>query len=328
MRDIMPPDEKEEGLEPVKVVSREREEKDVLLRKLGASRVTEEVEPLRVTHENLDALRFPPDLLYDPFPDERPKSDLLTHYFLQKRAKLVFKPRSPKERPTSAQKPGFVLPSATSILAGMPLMAETRSPIRRKREEEEEQMENVEALHPVSLQSLMPAPISSSAPGRTARKLRNKTKIRMRTVFYVLRCWAHYKLNARAKATFTAEVYNSRITLHWMREWHHYAAEMGRLKRREHSLMQWRDTTSTSNCWQLWKRKAGRAIRDVGICNRAVEKLEHGISTSFFREWHETAHNHRVLKIEEEKAFRYKPEGPFTELNPNLTLKRTNFIKS
>jgi hypothetical protein len=313
-----------------------KREAERLWRKLTPSRLREKMEPLKVTNDNLKSLKLPPDLLCDPFPgDDRPKSDLLPHYLNQKRAKLVFRPRNVPEKP-SVQKPEITIPSSASITAFV-TASERRAPRQRGCEEEEEE-EFVIAESKVIEPCAIPAPVlgqdrvtAALETGDTLkgeRKLRNETKIRMRRVFYSLRCWSRFRINARRKAAFIVNVFDTRIVLHATKKWHNYSMTMVGLRRKRVALIGWKESVVFVEHWKRWKTKVEKAIRNVGVCDAAVKRRNEQLCAKYLMLFHEAAHERRIFRLEVERFFRYNPDGPSAKLNPKLTLKRARFVKA
>jgi hypothetical protein len=59
---------------------------------------------------------------------------------------------------------------------------------------------------------------------------KQKFLTRLRTYFYVLRCWSRYGINARVKAAFVLDVHHAQFGLHHFKQWHEYVRIVRRLR--------------------------------------------------------------------------------------------------
>lgn len=305
-----------------KTTSKEIKDPEKLLANLYPSRLGEEFKPSEVTIEQLDALTLPNDLLVQVLPPGvPPKYDLL---LLSQKKKSV-------KRPTIKKKPLPDLPVSLytdDTIEQVPTQksgfkSSMKLPIFNEEEEEEA---------PATITIIPEQKSDVVKQQRTLEEIkaniRQKSLIRLRMYFYVLRCWACYNINARAKSVFIKDVDNSRLLLHFIRHWNSYVQRQLVLRKCRAQLETYIHNQMTTKSWQTWKAKGKTAIKHAHIAAQYLEIRNQSLLKTMFRLFKEVTYSKRIVQREIKKFYRFKPDGPFTQVNAYYTEKRILNIKA
>ncbi|OHT13126.1 hypothetical protein TRFO_16890 [Tritrichomonas foetus] len=306
-----------------------------LFSKLRPSRLHKPVQPLKPSEISYEALHFPSDLLVQMFPpDSIKKFDLLDRNSKRRSQRIVkptvnsssfsrnssylFSSRAPSNRNLNQ--------IVNEINAKKQAAAEN---LNEEEEEEEESKDEEETKNETGKDSVGEAnneidPLIVNATARA--KLRNIIKLRM--FFYIMRCWAHYKINARVKSAFIVDVHNTKVELHVFKSWHKYVITVKRLRECQRKCINFIESEVKKNRFLQWKKRASKAIRNAEAAGASLIVFNERIMRNIFWLFREVAHSKRISRREIMKFYRYKPNGPFAEINEYYTIKRANTIKA
>ncbi|EAX98203.1 hypothetical protein TVAG_263200 [Trichomonas vaginalis G3] len=295
-----------------------------LLANLYPSRLGEEFKPSEVTIEQLDALTLPNDLLVQVLPPGvPPKYDLL----------LLSQKKKSMKKPTIKKKPLPDLPVSLYTDDTLDQVPTTKSSFGLKSSMklpmfQEEEEEEAPPTPPQPVEQKDDHIKKQRTIEEIEAKLQQKKLIRLRMYFYVLRCWACYNINARAKSVFITDVDNSRLLLHYIRHWNDYVQKQLVLRRCRAKLEEYIHNQMTTKSWQIWKTKGKKAIKHAHIAAQYLEIRNQNLQKTFFRLFKEVTYSKRIVQREIKKFYRFKPDGPFTEVNPYYTQKRALNVKA
>lgn len=297
-----------------------------VLQKLRASRIKEPVEPLNRPKISFDALHFPPDLLVHCVSPDTVKNFDLLNKSLKTKTRKIIKP-TVKSLDLS-RPPSSLLQSA----ADSSRVIEKENKIRNLRKLEEENSQTNSNFVAIVVNTELPSTESDKTEINplllnTSARIRLKNLIKLRTYFYVLRCWAHYKINARIKASFLLSVHNTQIQIHFFDSWHEYVKTIKKLRNYRKECEQLIYNRTINRLFNTWKTRAAKAIQNAETANLALVLFHAKMKRDVFIQFHEAAHSRRVYHKEVEQFFRYQPEGPYAPINEYYTTKRNNKIK-
>ena len=310
---------------PVK--TKEREETEKFLSKLKPSRLKTPYEPFNVTQEQVDACIMPSDLLVQVFPpDQRPKTDLLSRQWNKTQIKRVFRFSRPQSETGSR---------ADSVQTTSAYTTTVATTARTAIEEIQVVEAAVDATEPVEEE---PKPAESAREQRrqTGRKqydariakMRHRQVYKLRSYFYVLRCWARTRINARVKAEFVVEVFKTTLSRHIVHKWHRYVATMLRLRRCRAQLVSTIQHKMITTVWRIMKRRARRAMVHAVAAARFLKERQRKQGKEILMAFLRVAHGRRVCRIETNRSFRYKSNGPFTPIMRHYAVKRERNVKA
>lgn len=309
--------------------------KKKLLQKLRPSRIKDLPQPVKKSNVSFDALHFPPDLLVQVFPpDSIKKFDLIDRSSKQKSHRIV----KPNVKSLNLSQINTSLPPR-SPSNQLHISSDNLNDDTYKEEEEiiesdqaEDQNQNIENKDVDKSKGSSKIPQLSKAHEALlmtfSARQRLKNITRLRTFFYVLRCWAHYKINSRVKSAFIADVHRTQVILHNFKTWHKYVVTVNRLRRCKLKCENQNSFRITKNCFSHWKTKASRAIRNADAARNALIAFNSRLLKKIFPIYQEAAHSRRICRREIQNSFRYKSEGPFTPVNEYYTNRRMNTIKA
>lgn len=307
-----------------------------LLQKLRPSRIKDLPPPVKKSDVSFDALHFPPDLLVQVFPpDSIKKFDLIDRSSKQKSHRIV----KPNVKSLNfSQVNASLQPHSHSSQTLLPsdslsdaLHKEEEEVINEEEEiDEQTQDSNDKVVDKSRGSSKLPqlSKVHEALLMTFSARQRLKNITRLRTYFYVLRCWAHYKINSRVKSAFVADVHRTQVILHNLKSWHKYVVKVNRLRRCKLKCEIQNSFRVTKNCFLKWKTKASRAIRNAETARNALLSFNSRLLKKIFPIFQEAAHSRRICRREIQNSFRYKSEGPFTPINEFYTKRRINTIKA
>jgi hypothetical protein len=291
--------------------------------KLRASRLRAPLEPLAPA--NLDALAFPGDLIPQPLPRGAARRyDLLGR---PRRQRRVVRPALPAG--TEGDLASEVWASVSGNLSRLQTMRDLGcAPDAALARAEEEEAAPERAPEP-------PAPVEDAAPTRSiSRRVqrasgdKSRFMIRWRSYFYVLRCWARYRINARIKGAFVLDVDRSRMALSIFHKWHRYVRKV-RILRILHAKTQANWNHHRENvAFCSWKRKTIKAILHARLAARAWNAQNERLLKRVLTIFSDVVRSRKMARRETAKFFRFKPGGPFTPVNDYYTLKREINIRA
>ena len=322
-------EESKEKSEIEEIKGKEKEEKESFLNKLYPSRLGEKYEPFEVTVAQLDALTMPNDLLVQVLPPGTvPKYDLILNSQKKKTAKKklqitkeplpslstsVYDDEKTLEQPVSLK----------TIKSFLSIRSFTKMPDLKAEEEEEAGEKNKDAVKPDEKKTL-----KSKTLDEIEKQIAQKAAIRLRMYFYVLRCWACYNINARSKSVFITNVDNSRLSLHYLRHWNSYVQKKLDLRRSKKALDEYISRTQQTKYWSTWKSKSTKAIKNAAIAAAYLEKKNKESFKKILLLYKDCAHSKKTARRDIQKFFRFKPNGPFKEVNEYYTDVRAKNIKA
>lgn len=305
-----------------------------ILQKLRPSRLKELPQPVKKSDVSFDALHFPPDLLVQCFPpDSIKKFDLIDRPSKQKNHRIV----KPNVKSLNLSQVNASFQSHSS--SNQPFLSSDNlnDTLRKEEEEINEENQSDDQSSPSSQvedksrgSSKIPqlSKVHEALLMTFSARQRLKNITRLRTYFYVLRCWAHYKINTRIKSAFLADVHRTQVILHQFNKWHKYVVTVNRLRRCKLKCETQNCFRITKSCFTYWKTKASRAIRNADAARNALAAFNFRLLNKIFPFYREAAHSRRICRREIQSSFRYKSEGPFTPVNDYYTNKRINTIKA
>ncbi|KAK8883137.1 hypothetical protein M9Y10_045785 [Tritrichomonas musculus] len=140
---------------------------------------------------------------------------------------------------------------------------------------------------------------------RKIKQVIRREKIQLRKYFYILRCWAHYKINARIKADFVIDVIRTRKLLSDFKKWHFYVRKILILRSLIKEIHETHQRTVLSNSWKKWANSARKSILDAGKASRYLQKRNNEIKKRVMDELRSVTHSKRICRREIAKNFRY-----------------------
>ena len=307
----------------------EQKEKEKFFSKLTASRLKIPLQPLKTAEISYECLHFPDDILYNNVPPDKIKNFDLIGRSSKKKTKNIVRPTS-KSLTFSRMSSSLLSPSFKNTTQLSSSRGERTEKIEMEEEEEtieiprkifdeEEESDEIDKNETVD---------NNHSNSPVSKRERYQNIIKLRTFFYVLRCWARYNINAKVKADFIVDVSNTQIKIHIFDGWHQYVKRVRKLRKikNEYEIIQKEKIIKTS--FNFWKTKSARTIRNVNVSNDVLLKVNRKILSTFFNEFRNVTFSKRICRFETNRNFRYKPEGPFTPINHYYEAKRANNIKS
>ena len=324
IKEFLPPETPPSSTESVESVEPETTYAD-LKPKLAPSRLRGSYEPVKVRDEAFNALHLPNDLLVQVFPPGYiRKFDLLDRRCPKTMHKIV-RPVVRDATSPSAASSSSLSSSRMSSLVSIPTVRETprlahkvvvEEPVHVEEEEKREREPTPEELR-------MKARTMTVQERQHAMYLR-----RLRTYFYVLRCWARFKVNTRLKAAFATDVHYTQVEMKTFRQWRHYVAIVTRLKRlRKRVESDW-NAKMTKEMFAEWKEKSEKAIKSANVAQSALDRRDQAMLRKVLRCFGEVAHSRRICRRETQKFYKFSPNGPFTEINAHYSIKRDHNVKA
>lgn len=306
-----------------------------LIQKLRPSRIKEPAQPVKRSDVSFDALHLPPDLLVQCFPpDSIKKFDLLDRSAKQKSHRII----KPNVKSLNFSQVNALLPSRSASSQAL-IPTDSLSEVLQKDDEinDEDQIseqytdeDKNEVDEKQSKSSNLPqlSKVHEALLMTFSARLRMKNITRLRTYFYVLRCWAHYKINTRIKTAFIVDVHRTQVELHVFKSWNKYVVTKNRLRRCQAKCELQNKFRMIKNSFIHWKIKGSKAIHNAEIARNALLIFNEKLLNEVFPLFKEATHSRRICRREIQNSFRYKPEGPFTPINEYYTNKRINTIKA
>lgn len=144
-----------------------------------------------------------------------------------------------------------------------------------------------------------------AAKEKKIQQILRKEKIKLRTYFYVLRCWAHYKINARFKADFIIDVMKTRKLLRDFKKWHFYVKKVLNLRNLKKEVREKHQKTIVFNSWTKWFNRARNSIISAGKASRFLLNRNNEQKRLILAEFRNVAHSKRLCGREIIKNFRY-----------------------
>jgi hypothetical protein len=299
-------------------------------RKLRASHLHKDPKS-RVQKSDISSLRFPPDLLVDPIPPPfRGNPNLLGRFRARANKAKVVRPvvnptaldlGPPTWSSTESDSSRPPTPPAEPLLSEPP-----PSPTEPMIEEEE--------AVPVPQPPAIEVPeISSEASLRryeVSEAVRWKVRgvMRLRTYFYVLRCWARYRRNARLKSRWMLEVHHTQVLIHFFKGWYRYVRTTLHLRSAGGRIQEVWDRHVKQRYFAFWQDGAARGINLAGSARRAYERLNHELERKCFLALRDAAYGRRVCRSDVARFFRFKPDGPFRPISDFFARKRDRLIRA
>ena len=293
--------------------------------KLAPSRLRGSYEPAKVRDEAFSALHLPNDLLVQVFPPGYiRKFDLLD----RRNPKTVHKIVRPvvRETPTplsTASTSSFSSSQHLSSLIESPTAKitprEPEKPVEAPPKEEEEKKEPPPSREVVRRRERM----------LTAKERQHAMEVRkLRTYFYVLRCWARFKVNTRLKAAFALDVHHTQVEMDTFRKWRSYVAIVTHLRKLKKKVESVWNAKLVKEMFEDWKDMSEKAIRNANVANDVLSRRDQKMMKMFFQIFHETAHSRRICRRETLRLYKFSPNGPFTKINDHYTKKREANVKA
>lgn len=147
-----------------------------------------------------------------------------------------------------------------------------------------------------------------AAQEKRIQQVIRKERIKLRTYFYALRCWAHYKINARSKADFIVDVMRTRKLLSEFKKWHFYVKKVLILRRLKNEVRETHQKTVLSNSFKKWRNGANSSIVSAGKASRYLLKKNTEKKRIILDNLRNVAHCKRLCRREIAKNFRYFPD--------------------
>lgn len=309
---------------PVK--TKEREETERLLSKLKPSRLKTPYEPLNVTQDQIDACIMPSDLLVQVFPPERrPKTHLLNRQWNPTNIKRTFRPETPSSEAHSRAD------SMQTTSVGTTTITTARTGIDEN-QPTEILLDIADAVEDEIPQEEVRAPTQRSIRKQKTdpriAKLRHKQAYKLRSYFYVLRCWARTRINARVKAEFVVEVYKTQVSRHIVNKWHLYVAMVLRLRKCRSRVETIKQNKFLRQTWKVMKRKARTVMAHAVAAAQFRKQREQKQTRILIRAFSKVAHGRHICRIETNRNYRYKSKGPFTPIIDHYSIKRDRNIRA
>lgn len=278
-------------------------------------------------------------------PDQRPKFDLISRSINRPKTQNIkyrgglSKPLSNIVKPSQNAKKNFtasklLAPSRTD-LTNLPISLQDKKQIDEFEEEEEnkknmieeeeydydddyntsrktnedheviaDQISNQEEINEAEKKRQLLIKKKAAQEKRIQQVLR-KEKIKLRTFFYALRCWAHYKINARVKSDFIIDVMNTRKLLSDFKKWHFYVKKVLTLRKHKKEVREAHQKTIISNSWTKWVNGAKNSIISAGKASRYLLRKNSEQERHILTELRNVTHSKRVCRREIHKNFRY-----------------------
>ena len=319
--------------EPEKIPEKDlrKMEKEKLLSKLVPSRLNTPVEPVRVTNESLERMHFPPDLLVQIFPpDHRPRFDLLSRYQTKRpKTSHIVKPKfSSKTTSRADGKSPFqteVLDYQTENINNSLISNEeddeysqTEIFIKVKSDDNEEE----------EIFQIVPQHHEEDKQDSSQKIYDSRQAIKVRQMFYVLRCWAKYNTNARIKAMFIIDVIDTHKKLDIFRKWFRYvkfSIKIRILLNKAQNALRFHRYMSS---WLIWREKTFKETINARKASDYLQIKNRILLLNYFKELRFALRSQKIYRLEIQKYFRYHHNGPFAIVNKYYEHKRKNTLNA
>lgn len=310
-----------------------------LLSNLVPSRLKTPYKPFDIDIKQLDALNLPNDLLIHVGPPGSVANYNILSASLKKRpksGKRIFKPLSsdisslknslksvpltPKHYPTSFDDE-FLLPES--------LMQN----ISKRNKNITKTDDIVGAVNFDDLDAKVETSIKIHEKSRKTveeyfgSKERNVV-VKIRQMFYVIRCYANYNINMKHKVAFITDVNDTRILLSSMNAWHSYTSKMNMHRLLSKQIVDLSAKRKLLSRFYYWKEHAKDFIRLARIAADNLRKLRLKLLFKSFREFRSMTKSRKHCRFDVIKLFRYNINGPFRPLNKYYHEVRTRVLKA
>lgn len=296
----------------------EKEKKEKLLSKLVPSRLKTPISPLPVSKANIQQLNFPSDLFpYNIKNDIPVKSDILERSMqrsktgYQQRRKAIIKPKKSKT-PKKSIKPF----SSDSYIETEP--NENIDTVNEQQNADENPVIELPQSEPAEPELMLSPEINeeptienSKNEEQNSKEVKSDDRLeknKLRSYFYALRCWSHYKINARVKAVFIVDVMNTSILIRLFKGWHVYVRKLKHLRLMKNEVRQNHQHFLISKCWDQWKESASKVIVDTKKAMKALNARNRRTQKIILNQYFQAAHGKRMCRRDIEKHFRYDSE--------------------
>ena len=317
-------------IEKVENKNKDNEIKNKLLNQLTPSRLKQPYQTLNVTPEQLDALHLPSDLLFSVGTyDVSPNFEFLTHS-TKKNIKINNK-KTPISQLISKNHSNDLINSNNTI----PLIEKNLNNnsnikiemenIKNNNNEEEiinTPIENIPNIEEIKKKN------KKLNIDNVLKNLKKKSLTKLRTYFYVFRCWASYNINSRKKSSFILNVHETQILIHIFHQWFIFVSRKNKLNEIKEKTILFLNNTKLLKIWKIWKKKSLKAINNATTAGSNVIKRNLMFMKLILKNFYDATKSKRICRREIRKNFRYNQNGPFQNINHYYTIKRNNIIKS
>ena len=318
-----------EGEEIQKSSTVEVDNSKKLLSKITPSRLQNPCKPLDVSVSQLDSLHFPGDLLFHIDANGViPDFDFLTRSKRIKTMSKIKKLPIPDINSSSGLL-SSIRPSSSDSTRTSPVKVSPsfRVPPQKNEEEEKHEGPQVNENQVIDLAEVRRR-MKKKNLQKIIQSLNQKGFTKLRSYFYVLRCWACYNINARKKASFIVDISETRLTIHSFRQWHVFVARKKQLNQRKLTSIIVNSNRITLNIWNIWKSKASKAIKNAATAGSNIVKRNSLFMGMVLRAYADATKSKKIARKEIRKLFRFHPNGPFTPINDYYTKIRADSIKA
>ena len=328
--------------EPVKIEQKQVEgeqKRKKLMDNLTPSRLKTPYKPLDVTVEQLDALVLPDDLLFHPkFSTQSIDMLSLTKKKSMSRIKrpdqqIVKPPELNEDLTTMIRRQSMSMTSKRARISGVrDVLGDLKSrvcPLDSTSNDKGGEMCNEgkgDELSEGVLGKQESVPMTKEQ--LIALKLEKAQRKRIRTFFYILRCWASYNVNGASKIQFVLEALQYRVKIHFFRTWRMNVSHILKLQRMHDTCIDKRRRRVTFDTFMKWKEKSSDALRLINMAIDFRNKLDISLSKRFFELLKNVTFCRRICRKDIDRNFRYSPNAQMKPLIPYYDRKRALLLRA